>query len=83
MLVLWTLSVWSVGGAVLTQDVLAATRAADIVAASALCPPACPVGPASSWLAISVMAAWVLVAVGSLVALAILVARRLLGQDAD
>lgn len=78
---LWALAVWSVGGVVLTREVLVASRAADVVAASPLCPPVCPGGAAPSWLALAVMAAWVLIAVGSTVALVILLSRRALGPD--
>ena len=76
---LWALAVWAVSGIALTREVLAASRAADVVAASSLCPPACPTGAAPSWLAVAVMVGWVLVAVGSLLALAIVAGRRLLG----
>ena len=77
---LWTLAVWAFAGAALTREVLVLGRAADVVAASPLCPPTCPAAAAPSWVAVVVMAAWVLVAVGSVVALTIVVARRVLDR---
>lgn len=78
---LWALAVWSFGGAVLTREVLVTSRAVDVVAASPLCPPACPGAAAPSWVVLAVMAAWVLMAVGATVALVILLGRRLLDTD--
>ncbi len=48
----------------------------EVVAASALCPPACPAVDAPTWLAEVVFAGWVLLAVGSLVALGMVGLRR-------
>lgn len=75
---LWALVVWAIVGAVLTRGVLSVSRAADVVAASALCPPACPAGATPTWVAIVVLSAWVLLAVGGAVALVLLVGRHLL-----
>lgn len=80
---LWTLAVWALAGAALTREVLVVSRAADVVAASPLCPPACPVVTAPSWVAVLVMAAWVLIAVGSAVALVIMLGRRVVDAGED
>ncbi len=77
------LAVWALAGAALTREVLVASRAADVVAASPLCPPACPAGAAPSWLAVVVMVAWVVLAVGSAVTLAVVAVRRLRRSDEE
>lgn len=70
---LWTTTVWGFAGVALTREVVSTSRAADVVAASPLCSTACPaLGAGPTWVAVAVLSAWGIIALGSLVALVVL-----------
>lgn len=71
---LWATTIWGFAGVVLTREVVAGSRAADVIAASPLCVEGCPplAGGGSTWVAVAVLSAWIVVALGSLAALVVL-----------